>query len=402
MRSCRRFSTFTEPPPRYTEATLIKKMEELGIGRPSTYTSTLTVLRDRDYVRLDKKRLVPEDKGRLVTAFLESFFDRYVEYDFTANLEENLDRVSAGEIEWKQLLRNFWTDFSAAVEGIADLRVSQVLDALNELLGPHIFPPQEGLDDARKCPSCDEGRLSLKIGRYGAFIGCENYPDCKHTRQLATNGDGAGPIETKVLGIDPETGREVTIQDGRYGPYVQLAAASEEEKPKRSGLPRGKDPVEVDLEFALSLLSLPRDVGEHPETGKPITAGLGRYGPFVLHERTYASLESFEEIFTVGLNRAVTLIAEKNQKMRKKAQALKELGEHPELGGPVQVMDGRYGPYVKHGKVNATLPKSTDPESVTMEQAVELITAKAAKPAAPKRKRATRSKAKEEAQSASG
>ena len=386
---------FTEPPPRYTEASLIKKMEELGIGRPSTYTSTLTVLRDRDYVRLEKKRLIPEDKGRLVTAFLESFFDRYVEYDFTANLEEQLDRISRGEIDWKQLLRDFWTEFSAAVEEIADLRVSHVLDALNELLGPHIFPPQEGQDDPRKCPSCDDGRMSLKIGRFGAFIGCENYPDCKFTRQLTkADGDGAQSIEAQVLGVDPETGREVSLQSGRFGPYVQLAAADDGEKPRRSSLPKGKDPSEVDLEFALSLLSLPREIGIHPESGKPIAAGLGRYGPFVQHERTYANLETFEEIFTVGLNRAVTLIAEKAEKSKRGSQALKELGDHPELGGLIQVMDGRYGPYVKHGKVNATLPKTADPETVTLEQAVELIAAKAAKP---KKKRTRRTKAKEEA-----
>jgi len=338
---------------------------------------------------------VPEDKGRLVTAFLESFFTRYVEYDFTANLEEQLDRVSAGEIDWKELLRTFWKEFSAAVEDIADLRVSQVLDALNELLGPHIFPPQEGQDDPRKCPACEDGRLSLKIGRFGAFIGCENYPDCRHTRQLTkANGDGAPQVEAQVLGTDPETGRDVSIHSGRFGPYVQLAAEAEGEKPKRSGLPRGKDPTEVDLEFALSLLSLPREVGLHPESGKPILAGLGRYGPFVQHERTYANLESFEDIFTVGLNRAVTLIAEKASKARAGSQALKDLGEHPELGGPVQVMDGRYGPYVKHGKVNATLPKSMDPQAVTLSEAVELIAAKAAKP---KRPRKGRSKAKEEA-----
>jgi len=394
---------FTEPPPRYTEATLIKKMEELGIGRPSTYTSTMTVLRDREYVRLEAKRLIPEDKGRLVIAFLESFFDRYVEYDFTANLEEQLDRISNGEIDWKQLLRDFWKEFSAAVEDIADLRVSQVLDALNELLGPHIFPPQEGQEDSRKCPACESGRLSLKIGRYGAFVGCENYPECRHTRQLTNGGaDSPPPLEARVLGVDPETGRDVSLHDGRFGPYVQLAPEAEGEKPKRSGLPRGQDPLEVTLEFALSLLSLPREIGLHPESGKPINAGLGRYGPFVQHERTYANLESFEEVFTVGLNRAVTLIAEKASNARAKSQALKELGEHPELTGPVQVMKGRYGPYVKHGKVNATLPKSQDPETVTLEQAVELIAAKAAKPAKPKAKKAKgkrsgSSKAKEEA-----
>jgi DNA topoisomerase-1 len=396
---------FTEPPPRYTEATLIKKMEELGIGRPSTYTSTLTVLRDRGYVRSDKNRLIPEDKGRLVIAFLESFFARYVEYDFTANLEQKLDGISNGEINWKDLLRDFWKDFSSEVDGIADLRVSQVLDALNEVLGPHIFPKIDEDTDPRACPSCENGRLSLKVGRFGAFIGCSDYPECRFTRQLAdgVNGDNKAPVGPTVLGLDPTTGREISLHDGRFGPYVQLALEEKpeeeeppkkkskkaKEKPKRSGLPRGVTPDQVTLEFAISLLSLPRDIGMHPESGKPIVAGLGRYGPFVQHERTYANLESFEEVFTVGLNRAVTLIAEKAQGARAKAAALKELGEHPELGGAIEVMNGRYGPYVKHGKINATLPKAIAPEDVTLEQAVAMIAEKAAKggKAKPKRKR---------------
>ncbi len=374
---------FTEPPPRFTEATLIKRMEELGIGRPSTYTSTLSVLQSRDYVRLDKKRLIPEDKGRLVTAFLESFFARYVQYDFTATLEEKLDRISNGDINWKDVLRDFWTEFTAAVGEIADLRVSEVLDALNEILGPHVFPDPGDGTDPRKCPSCDDGRISLKVGRYGAFIGCSNYPDCKYTRQLSNGGDDAQAqigAEGKILGIDPESGLEVTLRSGRFGPYVQLGEAQEGEKPKRSGLPKGLAIDDVDLDRALQLLSLPRLVGPHPETGKPITAGIGRYGPFVLHDGIYANLENFEDVFTIGENHAVTLLAEKASKSRRtRAAALKELGDHPDEGGTVQVMDGRYGPYVKHGKINATLPKDVDPNDVTMEMAVTLIAEKAAK-----------------------
>jgi DNA topoisomerase I len=373
---------FTEPPPRYTEATLIKKMEELGIGRPSTYATTLNVLRDREYVRLDKKRLHPEDKGRLVTAFLESFFRRYVEYDFTADLEEKLDLISAGKLEWKDVLRDFWRDFIAAVNDIGDLRIAQVLEALNELLGPHIFPePQDG-GDPRGCPSCANGRLSLKVGRFGAFIGCSNYPDCRYTRQLADiNGEKASIAgEAKVLGIDPETGFEITLRTGRFGPYVQLGEGSGEEKPKRASIPKGTDPEHVDLQRALALLALPREVGLHPETGKSIVAGFGRYGPYVQHDGKYASLSAPEEVFEVGINRAVSLLAEKAANRRPRTSSvIKELGDHPQLGGKVQVLSGRYGPYVKHGKVNATLPKDREPEQVTLPEAVELIAAKSAK-----------------------
>jgi len=373
---------FTEPPPRYTEATLIKKMEELGIGRPSTYATTLNVLRDREYVRLDKKRLYPEDKGRLVTAFLESFFRRYVEYDFTADLEEKLDLISAGKLEWKDVLRDFWREFIAAVNDIGELRIAQVLEALNELLGPHIFPePQDG-GDPRACPSCGNGRLSLKVGRFGAFIGCSNYPECRYTRQIAdTNGEKASLAgEAKVLGTDPETGFEVTLRTGRFGPYVQLGDGSGEEKPKRASIPKGTDPEHIDLSRALALLALPREVGLHPETGKPILAGFGRYGPYVQHDGKYASLSAPEEVFEIGINRAVSLLAEKAANRRPRASSVvKELGEHPEGGGKVQVLSGRYGPYVKHGKVNATLPKDRDPEQVSLQEAVELIAAKSAK-----------------------
>ncbi len=378
---------FTEPPPRYSEATLIKKMEELGIGRPSTYASTLNVLRDREYVRLDKKRLYPEDKGRLVTAFLESFFSRYVEYDFTADLEEKLDLISAGRIEWKDVLRDFWREFIAAVNDIGDLRITEVLDALNDLLGPHIFPDQGAGTDPRACPSCASGRLSLKVGKFGAFIGCSNYPDCRYTRQLAdTNGEMASLAEGKVLGADPETGLGITLRTGRFGPYVQLGEQDGADKPKRASIPKGNDPQGVDLSRALALLSLPREVGLHPELGKPITAGFGRFGPYIQHDGKYASLGAPEDVFEIGLNRAVSLLAEKaaSSRGRRGANVIKDLGEHPELRGKVQVLTGRYGPYVKHGKVNATLPRDREPEQVTLEEAIALIAAKGAKGTAKK------------------
>jgi DNA topoisomerase-1 len=358
----------------------VKRMEELGIGRPSTYAATLAVLQDRDYIEVEKRRIFAKDKGRLVTAFLEAFFKRYVEYDFTASLEEELDKISAGERDWRDVLRAFWTAFSASVDEISELRITQVIDALNELLGPHIFPDKGDGADPRKCPACEDGQLSLKISRYGAFIGCSNYPECNYTRQLAANdNDGeaqAGPI---VLGEDTETGEQITLRDGRFGPYVQLGEAP---KPKRASLPKGWDRAAMDLEKALRLLSLPRLVGVHPETGKDIVAGIGRYGPFVLHEGMYANLDSVDEVFEVGLNRAVTVLAEKaaggGGRGRSAPQALKTLGDHPD-GGAVTVHSGRYGPYVKHGKINATIPKDTKPEDVTMEQAIELIAARAAK-----------------------
>ncbi len=381
---------FTEPPPRYSEASLIRKMEELGIGRPSTYASTLSTLQDRDYVKLEKRRLIPESKGRLVTSFLESFFDRYIEYDFTADLEEKLDRISAGELAWKDVLREFWRAFSASVEDIKDLRVSQVLDMLNEELAPLAFPPREDGSEPRACPKCADGQLSLKIGRYGAFIGCSNYPECNFTRQLGADDNGeneAAANDPRVLGTDPETGEEITARSGRFGPYVQ---AGEGKEARRSSIPKDWNAAEIDLEKALRLLSLPREVGKHPETGQPITAGIGRYGPFVQHERTYANLESVDEVFTVGINRAVDALAEKTAKgggRRGAPAALKTLGDHPSLGGPISVHDGRYGPYVKHGKVNATLPKGTDPQSVTLEEAVTLIAARAEKGSGGKRKR---------------
>ncbi|MEZ5924996.1 MAG: type I DNA topoisomerase [Hyphomicrobiaceae bacterium] len=392
---------FTQPPPRYSEATLVKKLEELGIGRPSTYASTLAVLQERDYVKTEKKRLIPEDKGRLVTAFLKNFFKRYVAFDFTADLEEKLDLISDGKLEWKDVLRDFWKNFMVAVDDTKELRVTDVLEALNEQLGPHIFPDKGDGSDPRACPTCGAGRLSLKTGKFGAFIGCSNYPECRFTRQLVVpEGEEASatPPEGRTLGTDPETGLDVMQKAGRFGPYLQLGEAAEGEKPKRSSIPKGIDPATIDLEMALKLLNLPRRVGEHPETGKPIVAGLGRYGPFIEHDGTYANLASAQEVFEIGLNRAVTLIAEKKEgkgRGRPQAEVLKALGDHPAEGGKIEVLSGRYGPYVKHGKVNATLPKGVEPAAVTLEQAVELIAARAAKGPAPKA-RGGRARAKPE------
>ena len=374
---------FTEPPPRYTEASLIKKMEELGIGRPSTYAQTMVTLRERDYVALEKKRLIPQDKGRLVTSFLESFFRRYVEYDFTADLEEKLDRISAGELSWKEVLRDFWRDFAGSVEETKELRVADVIEALNEILGDYLFPPRSDGRGRRLCPVCNEGQLSLKLGKFGAFVGCSNYPDCRFTRQLTDTGDnGSAAVatpETVTLGDDPETGLSVTLRSGRFGPYVQLG---EGDKPKRASIPKGWSAESLDLESALRLLRLPRGIGLHPETGKLISAGIGRYGPFVEHDGKYANLESVEEVFTVGPNRAISLLAEKaagGGRTRGSAAALKDLGEHPTLGGPVTVRSGRFGPYVNHGQVNATLPRTVKPEDLSLDQAVTLLAEKEAK-----------------------
>lgn len=391
---------FTEPPPRYSEASLIKKMEELGIGRPSTYASTLATLSNREYVKSEQRKLIPEPKGRLVTAFLGNFFDRYVEFGFTAELENKLDRISAGELQWKDVLREFWDEFQTHVEGTKELRVTNVLDALNEELAELAFPDRGDGMNPRICPTCGEGNLSLKLGRYGAFVGCSNYPECKFTRQLSKDADGENQAavsnEPQTLGKDPNTDEDITLRSGRFGPYVQRGEGKEA---KRSSLPKGWAPETIDYERAMALISLPRDIGPHPESGKMISSGLGRYGPFLLHDGMYANLESIEDVFSVGLNRAVTVIAEKAAagpgRGRKAATALKELGEHPD-GGKIAVMDGRYGPYVKWEKINATLPNGTDPQSVTLEQGIELVNAKAAtkgkKKAAPKKKPAAKKK----------
>ncbi|WP_349367466.1 type I DNA topoisomerase [Salinarimonas sp.] len=391
---------FTEPPPRYSEASLVKRMEELGIGRPSTYASILQVLKDREYVTLEKKRLHAHDKGRIVTAFLEAFFKRYVEYDFTAALEEQLDRISNHEIDWKQVLRDFWRDFSASVGDTKELRTTQVLDALNDYLAPHIFPPKGDGADPRACPSCGAGTLSLKLGKFGAFIGCSNYPECRYTRQLSAaqgEGDGeGGQPGTRVLGKDPETGLEVSLRDGRFGPFVQLGEAEGDEKPKRASLPRGMTPGAVDLEKALKLLSLPREVAKHPETGEPIKAGVGRFGPYVQHGKTYASLGKDDDVLEIGANRAIDLIVAKESGAggrRGGGDPGRPLGDDPESGKPVVVKAGRYGPYVTDGKTNATLPKGMEAEAVTLEEAAGLLKARRASGGAKKattRKAATK------------
>ena len=328
---------------------------------------------------------MPQSKGRLVTAFMEGFFEHYVEYDFTASLEEKLDEISDGKLSWKDVLRDFWKDFSGAVDGIKELRVTEVLDALNEELAPLVFPEREDGSNPRICPKCGTGNLSLKLGKFGAFVGCSNYPECGFTRQLdGPNGNGEnGAVEdgTKVLGKDPYTAEEITLRSGRFGPYVQRGEGKDA---KRSSLPKGWAAASIDHEKALALLSLPRDVGQHPETGKMISAGLGRYGPFVLHDGTYANIESIEDVFSIGLNRAVSVLAEKQSKGKGGRNggtpaALKELGDHPAGGGKITVRDGKYGAYVNFGKINATLPKDKDPQSVTMDEAVALIAEKEAK-----------------------
>ena len=371
----------TQPPPRYTEATLVKRMEELGIGRPSTYASILTTIVDREYVKKDKNRLMPEDKGRLVTAFLSNYFARYVEYDFTADLEAQLDDVSAGDRDYKEVLARFWRDFSAAVAETSDLRIGEVLTRIDEFLAPHLYPPRADGSDPRVCPVCGTGRLHLKTARSGgAFIGCGNYPECRYTRPISVPGgeEGAVPPAERVLGED-EGGVPISLRTGRFGPYVQRGEATEAvPKPPRSSLPKGWAAEAMTLEKALTLLSLPRLIGAHPEDGEPVEAAIGRYGPYVRHGRTYANLPEVEEVFTIGMNRAVEVLAQKFSRARTATEPLRDLGEHPD-GGLVQVMPGRYGAYVKWGKVNATIPKETTPEAITREEALALVAERAAK-----------------------
>ena len=376
---------FTQPPPRYTEATLVKRMEELGIGRPSTYASIVTTIQDREYVRKESNRLFPEDKGRIVTIFLLNFFKRYVEYDFTASLEDQLDLVSAGGSDYLELLSKFWRDFSAAISETSELRITEVLDVLDDALAPQLYPPREDGSDPRICPKCGNGTLHLKSSRTGGFVGCGNYPECTFTRPISGEIDESSD---RLLGED--AGDEIFLKSGRFGPYVQRGEATKEApKPARASLPKGWAPAEMDLERALMLLNLPREVGPHPEDGEMIEAGIGRYGPFVKHGRTYANLKEVDDVFTIGMNRAVEELAKKSSRgsARTAATPLKELGEHPTDGGPVNVMDGRYGAYVKFGKINATLPKDVKPEDITMDVAVQLIAEKAAKSGAKKGKR---------------
>ena len=394
---------FTQPPPRYTEATLVKRMEELGIGRPSTYASIVTTIQDREYVRKDGNRLIPEDKGRLVTAFLENYFRRYIGYDFTADLEDQLDKVSAGDAAYKEVLRRFWRDFSAAIAETSELRITEVLEKINEVLEPHLFPPTEDGGDPRLCPNCEIGRLSMRTARSGgAFIGCSNYPECRYTRPFGPPDPEAEasaiPPDGKLLGEDQ--GDEIRVFKGRFGPYVQRGPVTEEnKKPPRQSIPKDWVPEDLTLEQGVMLLSLPREIGPHPEDGVMVWANIGRYGPYIKHAEstsdrggTNANLEGIDEVWTVGMNRAVQLLAEKVASRGgrgKAAKPIREMGDHPDMGGAVNVMEGKYGPYVKWEKVNATIPKEIEPGDLTMERAVELIEEKLAKSPA-KRKAATK------------
>ena len=394
---------FTQPPPRYTEATLVKRMEELGIGRPSTYASVVTTIQDREYVRKEGNRLFPEDKGRLVTAFLENYFRKYVGYDFTADLEDQLDKVSAADADYKDVLARFWKDFSAAIAETADLRITEVLEKINEVLEPHLFPATEDGKDPRLCPNCEVGRLSMRTARSGgAFIGCSNYPECRYTRPFGPPDPEAEasaiPPDGKLLGEDQ--GEEIRVFKGRFGPYVQRGPVTEEnKKPPRQSVPKDWPAEELELERALMLLSLPREIGPHPEDGIMVWANIGRYGPYIKHAEstsdrggTNANLEGLDEVFTVGMNRAVQLLAEKVASRGgrgKAAMPIREMGEHPDQGGAVNIMEGKYGPYVKWEKVNATIPKEIEPADLSMEQAVALIEEKLAKSPA-KRKAATK------------
>ena len=377
---------FTQAPPRYTEATLVKKMEELGIGRPSTYASIVTTIQDRDYVRKEKNRLSPEDKGRIVTIFLLNFFKKYIEYDFTAGLEEKLDIISAGKLEYTNVLKDFWQDFSLAISETSELRITQVLDVLDDALSPQLYPPRSDGADPRLCPKCKSGKLHLKSSKTGGFVGCGNYPECNFTRPISgDNGDNAD----RTLGEDQ--GDVIQLKSGRFGPYIQRGEVSEETpKPPRASLPKSWNASELDLAKALQLLELPREVGKHPEDGELVEAGIGRYGPFIKHGRLYANLKEVDEVFTIGMNRAVEVLALKASNSGRgsaAAKPIKELGEHPDEGGPVNVMDGKYGPYVKWGKINATLPKDVEPDSLELEAAVLLISEKIKKGPAKKRKR---------------
>ena len=364
---------FTQPPPRYTEASLVKKLEELGIGRPSTYASILQVLQDRSYVRLEHRRFLPEDRGRLVTAFLTSFFERYVEYGFTADLENQLDDVSGGRTDWKEVLRNFWRDFSAAVDGTKELTISQVLAALDDELGRHFFPDDGSGRDPRLCPVCGAGRLSIKLGKFGAFIGCSDYPKCRYTRPFALDQDIEEiPTADTPLGDDPVSGLAISVKKGPYGHYVQCGTDNGELKPKRVALPRSMKPADVDLDIALRLLALPRELGRHPETRDAIVAGIGRFGPYIKHGTTFKSLAPDDDVLTIGLNRAVVLLAEPAGQRRSGPRLLRELGEHPD-GGTVAVYAGRYGPYVSHDGVLASLPRTADPATFSLDQAVPLL-----------------------------
>ena len=377
---------FTQPPPRYSEASLVKKMEELGIGRPSTYASIIQTLNDRAYVRTEKNRLVPEESGRLLTAFLERFFERYVSYDFTAHLEDELDDISGGRMEWRTVLERFWRDFKPKTAEVMEQKPSEITTALDDFLAPWLFPDRPDGSDPRLCPACGEGRLALRGGRFGAFVACSNYPECKFTRPFGGEGSGddSGP---QLLGVDPESGQEVSLRTGRFGPYFQLGEGKDA---KRASLPKDIPTADADLATALRLLSLPRTVGTHPESGAPITASIGRYGPYLAHEGKYAKLASTAEVFEIGMNAAVAKLADAASgggRARGSREPLKVLGSHPRTDSEIRLMEGRFGPYVTDGTTNATLPKTLSPEALTLEEAAQLIDERAAKGPAKKGRR---------------
>jgi DNA topoisomerase-1 len=369
---------FTQPPPRYSEASLVKKMEELGIGRPSTYAAILQTLKDRGYVELEKNRFIPQESGRLLTAFLERFFERYVSFDFTAHLEDELDDISGGRADWQAVLEAFWRDFKPKTAEIMEQQPSAITAALDDFLSPWLFPDKEDGSDARLCPACGEGRLALRGGRFGAFVACSNYPECKFTRRFGQGGEeGATDSGPEILGQHPETGQDISRKTGRFGPYIEMGEGKEA---KRASIP--KDAGELDLDLAVRLLSLPRTVGAHPESGKPITASIGRYGPYLAHDGKYAKLGSTAEVFETGMNTAVVKLAEAaagGGRARGSREPLKVLGAHPRTELEIKLMEGRFGPYVTDGTTNATLPKSLAPDELTLEEAAQLIDERAAK-----------------------
>jgi len=385
---------FTQPPPRYSEASLVKRMEELGIGRPSTYAATLQTLKDRDYVRLEKTRFIPEESGRLLTAFLERFFERYVSFDFTAHLEDELDDISGGRAAWQEVLEGFWRDFKPKTAEVMEQKPSEITAALDEFLAPYLFPDKGDGADPRLCPACGEGRLGLRGGKFGAFVACSNYPDCKFTRRFGQVGEGSEDSGPQVLGQDPGTGQDVSLRSGRFGPYFQLGEGKEA---KRASLPKDVPAADADLEVALRFLSLPRPVGDHPESGKPIAASIGRYGPYLAHDGKYAKLASTAEVFEIGMNAAVAKLADAaagGGRGRGSREPLKMLGAHPRTELEIRLMEGRFGPYVTDGITNATLPKSLAPEQLTLEEAAQLIDERAARGPAPKKGRGRKPPAK--------
>jgi DNA topoisomerase-1 len=359
------------PPPRYTEASLVKKLEELGIGRPSTYASIIKVLQDRDYVILDKKRFNPHDRGRIVSIFLEKYFNQYVEYDFTADLENQLDEISDGKLDWKEVLRNFWETFKQLCDDTVGKSNREVIDVLDDALGAHFFPP-EGKDESRKCPTCENGRLGIKVGKFGGFIGCSNYPDCKYTVQFnqLNDKDGKSLSGPKEIGIYPETNEMITLRKGPYGFYMQVGEGTPEKKPKRVSIPKNFEPDEIGLNTAIQLLGLPRKLGFNPENNKTVSAGIGMYGPYILHDKKYKALEKTDNILDIELERALELIAKPTQRGN---ATLKSFGEHPTDKKNITAHDGKYGPYVKCGKINASLLGDQTIDSLTLEDAVKLI-----------------------------